>query len=113
MRDITEGQLTRQIKDYLQFERNLKHLWFSRLNSGDFFLPAGSGKFYRVTGCGKGTADFIVIKDGRTIFIELKSAKGKQSPDQRNFEIEIQEQGARYFVVREFEELQKILEVVL
>ena len=106
---MKESDLSRTIKDYLQFERNLKHLWFSRLNSGDFFLPAGNNKFYRVAGCGAGTADFIVIKDGRTIFLELKSDKGKQSDEQWNFQIEIKKQGCDYLIIREFEEVQDLL----
>ncbi len=106
---MKESILSRTITDYLGYERNLKHLWFSRLNSGDFFLPYGGGKFYKVVGCGRGTADFIAIKDGRVIFLELKSDKGKQSNDQWLFQLEVKAQGADYYIIREFEELQEVL----
>lgn len=51
-----------------------------------------------------GCADLILLKDGKTIFIEFKSEKGKQSPLQVYFEKTIINQGFEYYLIDDFEE---------
>ena len=129
---MLESDLQRACEDYLQYQQNLGKLWFTRLNSGSAFLKKGD-KFYKIALCEKGTSDFIVIKGQmfqfshrtrpnekvettawfpycKVIFLELKSAKGKQSSEQRAFKILVEAQGASYFVIRSMEELEVVLQ---
>jgi Holliday junction resolvase len=48
-----------------------------------------------------GTPDIVAIKEGKATFIEVKSSNGVVSDLQRYRIKEIQEHGARAFVVRE------------
>lgn len=48
----------------------------------------------------KGWCDLIAIKDGRVLFIEVKSEKGKLSRDQEKFAQLIDEAGGEYIVAR-------------
>ena len=114
---MTEADILRTITDYLQIGMNQHKWWYTRLNSGSFFVGSeGSGRM--IKGAGKGTADILVIKHDacvqniwhhRVLFLEVKSEKGKQSEAQREFEAQIKEQGASYFVVRSVDEVEKLL----
>jgi len=116
---MNEGDLKRCIDDLLQIEQNRGNLIYLRLNSGNFLVGAGE-TCRRVKGCPAGTSDFEIVKKRReryrgceVIFLELKSSKGKQSPEQVSFQKLVEEQGARYEVVRSVEEIIAILGIQL
>ncbi len=110
----SEGSLKKVVRDWLAIQRNQgKLLWFE-LNSGNFFVE---GRMIR--GCEKGTADFLILRwyepqgapnkgECQVIFVELKSQKGKQSKEQKEFELSCKKQGAQYHIVRSLEELETI-----
>lgn len=107
----SESDLKRAVEDYLTFKMNSGKLWFARLNSGDFFVSDPAGLFRRrIKGCAAGTADFLVILNGQSIFIELKSLKGKQKDNQKEFEVIVKSVGAKYLLVRDVEEVIKVVE---
>lgn len=56
-------------------------------------------------GAHRGIPDIIACRDGQTLFIECKSPKGKQSPDQQEFEQRIKEAGCIYLLIRDVTEL--------
>lgn len=89
---INETDIKNQIKDYLYLRG-----WFN------FPLTAGMGSY-------PGLPDRIAVKNGRVLFIEVKTAKGKQSPKQEEFENRIKEAGGEYYVVRGIDDIQKIIE---
>ena len=112
----TEGQLKRAASDYLQYgESQGKWLWL-RLNAGQF--PTQSGRWAR--GCRKGTADLLVLVGFygsgmatghcRTIFLETKSIRGKQTKEQKEFQVKAEVQGCEYYVIRSIEELQEAID---
>lgn len=51
-------------------------------------------------GAHKGISDLIAVKDGRVVFLEAKTAKGKQSDNQVKFQAEVESHGGEYRVVR-------------
>lgn len=53
----------------------------------------------------KGISDLIAVRDGKTVFIELKARNGRQSSDQVEFETEISSHGGKYMVVRDVQDL--------
>jgi hypothetical protein len=61
------------------------------------------------TGLKSGVADLIVLlPNGKTVFIECKDEKGRQSERQIMFEESVVSLGFQYFVVRSLEDFQKI-----
>lgn len=82
-----ETALKSQVKDYLRWTN-----WFC------FHLLQGLGNF-------RGAPDLIAIKEGRVLFIELKSKKGKQSPYQIEFQEEIENHKGEYILIRSLDEL--------
>ena len=105
---ISEAQLKHSVAEYLEYGRNLGKWMSLRLNAGDYIETRGTTR-RRVRGCPKGTSDFLVIKDGKAIFIELKSEKGRQSEDQLDFQQLVYYHKATYHVIRSLEELQEIV----
>ncbi|MDD5081754.1 MAG: VRR-NUC domain-containing protein [Dehalococcoidales bacterium] len=114
---MSESALKLGCEQYLTYLQNAGKLVYIRLNAGDFILQGKEGEFRRrVKGARKGTADLLVIYGAQglaqIVFLELKSTKGKQSPEQKGFQAEVEAHGCRYFIVRSQEELEKILEGV-
>lgn len=57
-----------------------------------------------------GVADLYAIKDGRDIWIETKSQRGgTQSPDQVEFQHDIEAHGGEYFIVQSVDQLKAIV----
>lgn len=57
-----------------------------------------------------GVADFaLVLPGGRAAFLEIKTAKGRQSPEQRAFEVACRENGTPYRIARSPEEAMRAL----
>ena len=104
----SEADLKRTVTDYLEYQQNAGKLLYFRLNAGDFIELRGNTR-RRVKGCMAGTSDLEIIKDGKPIFFELKSARGRTSPAQNAFKILVEEQGASYSIVRSLEELEELL----
>jgi len=81
-----------------------------------FAVPNG-GRRDKVTG-GKlkaegavaGVADLVILSSVGTIFIEMKTRTGTQSPSQKAFQKRVEALGYRYFVCRSFEEFQTTVE---
>ena len=59
-------------------------------------------------GAHNGLSDLIAIKNGRVVFIEVKTPRGKQSEYQIKFEEEITKRGAEYIVMRSAQDVAKI-----
>jgi len=115
---MKEAELKLAVSQYLEYKTNLGELYADRLNSGAIYEKRGD-RVYGVKLCREGTADFVVLKGDidtmlrprcRIIFLELKGEKGKQSPEQAEFQKLVEAQGASYFIIRSIEELQGVLE---
>lgn len=51
-------------------------------------------------GCHKGIADLSATKDSRTVWCEIKTATGKQSEYQVEFQYQVESHGGEYIVAR-------------
>lgn len=127
MIELSEAQIKQAVEEYLAYALNQGKLFYLRLNSGEAYMPAGNGRFYKIQLCPKGTADYFVVQAGQVhleylgeqqgptasvafvTFIELKKKKGKQSPEQKEFEAMVTGLNCRYAVVRSVEELMEVL----
>ena len=85
---ITEAHVRCQVKDYLLWRG-----WFV------IYHLAGLGSY-------PGLPDVQAVKDGRTVYIELKRPGGKQRPDQAKFQRDLEQAGGEYILCRGIEDLQ-------
>ena len=129
MIEVTEAEVKKGVEDYLQYLMNQGKLWYARLNAGDIPIENKDGSRRMFKGVKAGTADFIVIQGGEVqmvhttqqrihkthpiafvTFIECKSTKGKIREEQEEFAEQIKSLNCKYFVVRDADEMQGILE---
>ncbi len=64
------------------------------------------GQQNKLMGVRAGISDIIIPAPG-SIFIELKSLKGKQQPNQKSFEAECLEYGMVYILGRDFDQIRE------
>ena len=89
---ILERDIKRQIKDYLRISG-----WMCWSN-------------LQGLGCRKGLPDITAVRDGVVLFIEAKRSGGKQSPDQIQFQKDIEQHGGHYVLARSFEDVEHAIE---
>jgi hypothetical protein len=106
---MKEAELSRVIKDYLQFQENLGKLYFVRNNSLAGTLLRKNGYKSYVRQGKKGSPDFIVLADGKYIGLELKGEGGKLSPEQEEAKKKIEKLGGIYKIITSLEDLIEIL----
>lgn len=82
-----ETAIKHTIRDYLTV-----HKWFV------FPILQGMGAY-------KGISDLVACKDGKTMFIEVKAPRGKQSEHQAKFEINVKQSGCHYLIARGYEDV--------
>ena len=56
-------------------------------------------------GCHKGLADLYCLHNGRSLWVECKATKGRQSDYQRAFEADVKGHGGEYIVVNSIDML--------
>ena len=66
--------------------------------------------FMKATGLLSGVSDLICIIPNKVLFIECKDEKGRQQPNQIEFQKTVTALGFEYYVVRSLEEFKKIIQ---
>ena len=56
-----------------------------------------------------GLTDLSAVKDGKTIYIEVKTPTGRQSAYQKQFQKDIEEHGATYILARSVDDIKPYL----
>ena len=103
MSKITEAAIQQSM--VVHFRNN-----YQRLDKGVIFsVPNERAGGYMATGLLSGVSDIIVILKGKVLFIEVKNAKGKQSPNQIKFQKQVENLGFSYYLVRTLEEFKIII----
>jgi Holliday junction resolvase len=82
-----ETAIKQQIRDYLRV-------------TGWFVFPVLQG-----VGAYRGIPDMIATKAGQTVFLEVKTAKGKLSEHQEKFRVDLTLAGGRYVVARSVDDV--------
>lgn len=102
----SEAEIQSAILDYLAARRILAF----RVNSGNLLLQNADGSSRRIKLAPKGTADIIgIAPGGRFMAIEVKDRKGKQTPEQLEFEKKVIEAGGYYLLARSVEDVERWL----
>ena len=60
-------------------------------------------------GCRRGFPDLTAMKDGQTIYIEVKTETGRQSDYQKEFEQICKAHGCRYIIARSTADIAELL----
>ena len=87
---ITETDIRHQVRDCLRVKG-----WFV------FHILQGGVGVYR------GITDLIAAKGGRVLFIELKTARGRQSEHQKKFQSDLEAARGEYVLCRGVDELRE------
>jgi hypothetical protein len=67
----------------------------------------------KLKGLIQGRSDLVFYWLGRAYFFELKTSKGRQSPEQKDWETLVTKHGFMYYIVRNLDEFKMIIERVL
>jgi len=103
---MTEAKIQYQICEYLQLRRLY---FFSIANEA-----AGRSRIAQMQlvsmGLRAGVADLEVwLPDGVTLYLEVKTATGRQSPRQKKFQERCEQHGRAYHIVRSVEDVERVL----
>ena len=90
MKGLKEKDIRKQIQDYLRWTG-----WFV---------------FYHLQGLGsyRGLSDLQALKDGRSVFIEVKTPRGRQSEHQKKFQRLVENAGLEYVLARGIEDVEHL-----
>ena len=91
--------MQRACLDLLAAER----IFALRLNTGVFRNAKGRPIFTHSGGAG--VADILAFPHGRIVWLEVKSATGRQSPEQASFQRQVESHGHSYLLVRSPDDL--------
>ena len=69
-------------------------------------------KIHQSLGSYRGIADLYALKNGRHVWIEVKTAKGRLSKDQEKFRDEVEAYGGVYIVARSVEDVEHLASIV-
>ncbi len=102
---ILEQAIQKQILDYLRYKLQ-GHLLLEEQHS--WHLPKARNTY--IPSHAPGASDILgILKGGRFLATEVKSKKGRVSPQQEQFLAEIEARGGVAFVARSVEEVEKLL----
>jgi hypothetical protein len=105
----TESQIQRAVLQYLKHHPRVALVY--RVNSGTFTAANrdGSTRYIRAN-TQRGMPDLCgTLKDGRAIYVEVKSKRGKVQPHQQEFLDRASAAGALAGVVRSIEDAQRLM----
>lgn len=108
---MKESEIQSGIIDYLQILENQGKIFFHRANNTAVYDPIGKKFRSMAKGQKKGFPDILVLKSSRCIALEVKTVTGKQSKEQKQVQSNFEQQGFEYYVVRNIDEVKKIMEL--
>ncbi len=97
-------ELVNAVAEYLTYGQKMKKYCYWRNNSGA--LKTATGGFVRFGT--PGSPDFIVVKDGYFIGLEVKAGSGRLSEAQKAFRDMIKQNGGEYYEIRAVTGLKEI-----
>ncbi len=101
---MKETEILYSICEYLQW----KKYFFWRNNTIPVYSVKNDSYIRMPKYSRTGLPDIIVINDGFAIGLEVKQPKGKQSPNQKQIEIEWKEAGGEYYLVKSIDDVKEV-----
>lgn len=99
-----ETQIQNSICDYLALRKH----FYTRINTAGIFSVKRQSFLKRSPHSKNGMSDILCVHIGRPYFLEVKTAIGKQSPEQKQFQLDVEKAGGIYAVVRSIEDVQTL-----
>lgn len=98
---MTEAQVLAVACEYLTVKRHC----FTRINTAGIYDVKGG--FHRKPSkhTKPGMSDILVVHVGSPYFLECKGTKGTQSPEQKDWQREVEKAGGYYAIVRKIEDI--------
>jgi hypothetical protein len=96
--DKTANGLTKCIIDFIKLNKGQAE----RINCTGRTIRTGSGQKYIPTSGQRGTADISATIRGRSVKIEVKIGKDKQSEFQKAYQQDIEASGGIYYIAKDF-----------
>ncbi len=104
---LSEAQILKQILQWLSLER----IWHRRINTqGIVMVSRGETRMRRNPATGM--PDLLLCIDGRLVAIEVKSRRGRVSPEQDRTLSELAGEGASVCVARSLEDVMRFITTV-
>ncbi|RLB94605.1 MAG: hypothetical protein DRH26_00625 [Deltaproteobacteria bacterium] len=100
----TEAMIQKSCMDWLKFLQKTKDIVFFRANSGAFQTAQGR---YVKTGT-PGLSDICAIFNGVFYGIEIKTATGRMSQSQKDFQKKLEASGGKYVLCRSVGDLKEV-----
>ena len=107
IKTTTANGLTRAICDFL----NLSGHFATRINNQGTWVKEKAhvnGGYYRPSTQVKGIADINATVNGRTLAIEIKIGKDRQSDAQKQYQQRIERSGGTYWIVNDFDQFYEL-----
>ena len=104
---MLEKQIERSILDYLAWKNIFAFKVKDQVRMTRDGKPRRPDKYMIA-----GVSDIIVCHKGLTLFVEVKTVKGRQSVSQKKFEEFVKESGNHYFIVRGIYDMREVLREV-
>lgn len=98
---MSEIEIQHTVCEYLQRKKH----FFSRINNIPVFDQ--KRKVYRALPkyTRKGFPDILVLWNGFPVFLEIKAPKGKQSPEQKEFQADCEKQAIEYHIIKSLDDV--------
>ena len=107
--DILQAEIFKwYFNNFCTKKNNPKHSIFAVPNGGN--RSKREAMKFKATGLVAGVSDLIIVQPNRVIFVEVKLEKGRQQPNQFEFEKTVTALGFEYYLVRSLEEFKKIIQ---
>jgi hypothetical protein len=98
---MSEIEIQHTVCEYLQRKKH----FFSRINNIPVFDQ--KRKVYRALPkyTRKGFPDILVLWNGFPVFLEIKAPKGRQSPEQKEFQADCEKQSIEYHLIKSLDDV--------
>lgn len=101
---MTKSREADTLKAILQYLAS-RHLLAFRMQSGALVNPRGRPVRFGTPGM----ADILCFTNTQTLWVECKSAVGKQSLEQKQFQQRVEERGHKYVICRSLDDVTKLV----
>ena len=102
-----ESELQAAVCVYLRHALPKEAFFFAAVNEGK--RSPATGARLKKQGLLPGVADLVIVHEGMALFIELKTKRGRQSPEQIEFAKRCIECGSPYYLARTLAEVELVL----
>jgi hypothetical protein len=108
--DMLEKDIQHSLTEQLKYLENLGKCIVIRNNSFKGRIMRSNGSFGYISNNKPGASDLIVIGQNKVYFVECKRPGGKQSQEQKEFELKIIKLGHQYMIIDDLEVVSKFVQ---